>query len=217
MTRTLNIAHRGGAGLKPENSLEAFQKAVAMKIDGVEFDVHLWGEELVVAHDEPTGPVKPTFREVLEVIRPSNLVFFAECKTIPKAYPGIARKMVEAITDMNMVERAIFGSFDHNRVVEAKDHNKKLTTCALSSIRIHDPGRYVRSIGADLYGPSVDVIGLRNLDGRVRKELIDSCDKADVPVWVYTVNEIKDMEKLMNAGASAIMTDYPDRLKELME
>ena len=182
MTKMLNIAHRGGAGLKPENSLEAFRNAVELKVDGVELDVHIWDEELVVVHNEPTGPVKPSFHEALEIIRPTGLLVFAECKTIPKAYPGIARKMIEAITEMNMVERVIFGSFDHNRVVEAKDHNKKITTCALSSIRIHDPGHYVRSIGADIYGPSLDVIGLRNLDGRVRKELIDSCDKAEIPV-----------------------------------
>ena len=36
----LAIAHRGGAGLWPENTLFAFQNAVRIGADALEFDVH---------------------------------------------------------------------------------------------------------------------------------------------------------------------------------
>jgi glycerophosphoryl diester phosphodiesterase len=49
---TLNIAHRGGAGLYPENTLAAFRDAVARGCDGAELDVHLSRDgEVVVFHD----------------------------------------------------------------------------------------------------------------------------------------------------------------------
>lgn len=49
---TLNIAHRGGAGLAPENTLEAFRHAVALGCEILELDVHATQDgELVVAHD----------------------------------------------------------------------------------------------------------------------------------------------------------------------
>ncbi|HEY8394531.1 MAG TPA: glycerophosphodiester phosphodiesterase family protein [Thermaerobacter sp.] len=55
MARTgpLVIAHRGGAGLRPENTLEAFRHAVALGADWLELDVHLTADgEVAVIHDE---------------------------------------------------------------------------------------------------------------------------------------------------------------------
>lgn len=47
-----NIAHRGGAGLQPENTLAAFANAVARGCDGAELDVQLTADgEVVVFHD----------------------------------------------------------------------------------------------------------------------------------------------------------------------
>ncbi len=48
----LAIAHRGGAGVWPENTLFAFRNATKMGVDALEFDVHATGDgELVVIHD----------------------------------------------------------------------------------------------------------------------------------------------------------------------
>ena len=45
-------AHRGGAGLWPENTLEAFGRALALGVSTLELDVHLTaGDDVVVAHD----------------------------------------------------------------------------------------------------------------------------------------------------------------------
>jgi glycerophosphoryl diester phosphodiesterase len=49
---TLNFAHRGGAGLYPENTLAAFADAVGRGCDGAELDVQLSKDgEVVVFHD----------------------------------------------------------------------------------------------------------------------------------------------------------------------
>jgi glycerophosphoryl diester phosphodiesterase len=48
----LVIAHRGASGLTPENTLAAFKLAIALRADGVEFDVQLTADERpVVIHD----------------------------------------------------------------------------------------------------------------------------------------------------------------------
>lgn len=47
-----NIAHRGGAGLRAENTLAAFAHAIALGADGAELDVQLSKDgEVVVFHD----------------------------------------------------------------------------------------------------------------------------------------------------------------------
>jgi glycerophosphoryl diester phosphodiesterase len=52
MPRILNIAHRGGAGLRPENTLSAFRHAAALGADGAELDVQLSADGVVVVHHD---------------------------------------------------------------------------------------------------------------------------------------------------------------------
>jgi len=50
--RTLNIAHRGGGALMPENSLAAVRNAIALGADGAELDVQLSADGVaVIYHD----------------------------------------------------------------------------------------------------------------------------------------------------------------------
>jgi glycerophosphoryl diester phosphodiesterase len=59
------IAHRGGSKVRPENTMAAFDHAVALGVDALECDVHLSRDrEVVVIHDatlqrttDRTGPV----------------------------------------------------------------------------------------------------------------------------------------------------------------
>ncbi len=51
------IGHRGAAGLAPENTLAAFERALAMGVDGVEMDVQLSADgALAVYHDFTLRP-----------------------------------------------------------------------------------------------------------------------------------------------------------------
>jgi glycerophosphoryl diester phosphodiesterase len=60
------MAHRGGSGLWPENTLYAFERAVALGVDVLEMDIHSTADGvLVVIHDstvdrttDGTGPVQ---------------------------------------------------------------------------------------------------------------------------------------------------------------
>lgn len=57
MSRSLNIAHRGGAGLRPENTLAAFAHALDLGVDGFELDVHVAKDgTVVVFHDDALKP-----------------------------------------------------------------------------------------------------------------------------------------------------------------
>ena len=49
---TLNIAHRGFSGQYPENTMIAFEQALAAQADGVETDVHLTRYGVIfICHD----------------------------------------------------------------------------------------------------------------------------------------------------------------------
>jgi glycerophosphoryl diester phosphodiesterase len=52
--RFTNIAHRGGAALRPENTLPAFAHAVELGADVLEMDVHATADGVVVLCHDPT-------------------------------------------------------------------------------------------------------------------------------------------------------------------
>jgi glycerophosphoryl diester phosphodiesterase len=53
LQRPLIYAHRGGAALRPENTLAAFDNGLALGADGLELDVHLSRDGVVVVHHDP--------------------------------------------------------------------------------------------------------------------------------------------------------------------
>jgi glycerophosphoryl diester phosphodiesterase len=53
LPRPLIYAHRGGAALRPENTIKAFDHGLSLGADGLELDVHLSRDgEVVVHHDD---------------------------------------------------------------------------------------------------------------------------------------------------------------------
>ena len=51
----LIIGHKGASSITPENTLKAFQKAIELKADYVEFDIHITKDsEIVIMHDSDT-------------------------------------------------------------------------------------------------------------------------------------------------------------------
>jgi glycerophosphoryl diester phosphodiesterase len=50
--RPLIFAHRGGAGLAPENTLPAFDRGLSLGADGLELDVHLSRDGVPVVHHD---------------------------------------------------------------------------------------------------------------------------------------------------------------------
>ena len=52
--RPLVYAHRGGAALRPENTIAAFDHGLSVGADGLELDVHLSRDGVVVVHHDAT-------------------------------------------------------------------------------------------------------------------------------------------------------------------
>jgi glycerophosphoryl diester phosphodiesterase len=53
-SRPLVYAHRGGAALRPENTIASFDHGLSLGADGLEFDVHLSRDGVVVVHHDAT-------------------------------------------------------------------------------------------------------------------------------------------------------------------
>jgi len=79
--KTRIIAHRGGASLWPENTLMAFDQALRLGCDGLELDLHLTRDEVLVVHHDAALRADSTRRngewlpEVSPPLRLADLTF----------------------------------------------------------------------------------------------------------------------------------------------
>jgi glycerophosphoryl diester phosphodiesterase len=73
--------------------------------------------------------------------------------------------------------------------------------------------------------PSNDLVertvraGARQLAARgdlVTSALVDKAHRAGLQVVAWTINELEQMRRLISAGVDGIMTDYPDRLVNVL-
>lgn len=129
------FAHRGGAGLVPENTLAAFQNGLALGADGIECDVHLSRDGVpVVVHDptlerttDATGPVCE--RTADELARLDAGSRFRRGDAYPYRGQGLGVPTLEAVLRACPDARAI---------IELKGRDPELARAAVEVVRRTD-------------------------------------------------------------------------------
>lgn len=152
----------------------------------------------------------PTLREALQFTKDKDLSVNVEIKDVSDT-PGdadIVQKTVALINEMDMQEHVIISSFNLDYLVLVKQINPELKTAALVK-EMDDPIKLLQDTGADAINPSYDSIK----DTSIIKTLRD----AGYDVYVWTVNDEATMMTLINAGVSGIITDYPQRMFEVLD
>ena len=242
MSKTEVFAHRGASGYAPENTLDAFLLAIEQGADGIELDVQLSKDGVpVVIHDETvdrvtgqSGFVKdftlhelkemvvlrerfakyrdahiPTLREVLDAVRPSGIAVNIELKTGIYWYPEIEQKVADLVKASGMEDKVIYSSFNHYSIQQIKKIVPDAETAYLYSDVILNVEDYAENTGVDGLHPAVYHVKMADF----LKEYLDS----GLNVRVWTVNEKEDMEWLIRAGVTAIITNYPDKAVQIKE
>ncbi len=214
------VAHRGGAGLAPENTITAFAKAEEMGADAIELDVRISSDgRIVVIHDPdlyrvygdrrfvsqmtyeeisavklPGGESTP---ELENVLRDFKIDFFVEIKT-----PSTVPKIIELFRKQpSYVKRCKVISFFHESLQILKGELTSVKTGALLSGFPVDPVSVVKACSADFL--SLDHSG-------VHFSYVSLCHSAGVPVNVWTVNSPGDISKMISMNVDSITSDRPD-------
>lgn len=241
MNSVLNIAHRGAAGYCPENTMTAFRRAIQLGATAIETDVQMTADkELVLIHDEQlqrtagspkmvkdvtfeelqtldagswfdpafSGERVPALRELLELIKPTCLQLNLELKNTFVPYPGLEAAVMEEIRRFEMSERIIISSFNHYSLAECKRLAPEVRTGILYMEGLYEPWDYASRLHADALHPYYYA---------VLPEWVAKAREHGIAYHPYTVNEPEEMRKLLDAGVAGIITDYPDRLAELLQ
>ncbi|EOS54525.1 glycerophosphodiester phosphodiesterase [Paenibacillus barengoltzii] len=240
MSDLINFAHRGAAGYYPENTMLAFAKALELGATGIETDVQMTRDgELVLIHDETlqrtagtpewvkdltlteikqreagswfreefAGERIPTLEELLDLVRNTDTIVNLELKTGVVLYPGIEQKVLDTVRRFGLSERIIISSFNHYSLVECKKLAPDIRTGILYMEGLYEPWDYAKRVGAD---------ALHAYQYALTPELVAEAKANGVVYHPFTVNDTKLMQALIAAGVAGIITDYPDRLAELL-
>ena len=144
----LKIGHRGAKGYCQENTLESFQKALDLGCDGIELDVHLSNDNvLVVIHDDAINRTTTGSGFVSDFT--SSELLKLGIPTLEEVVNLVSKK---AIINIEIkTEKAIF------KVLEfLKKHNSNLHLFQVSSFNWKEPSAqdFTPRKGGDLHWPT---------------------------------------------------------------
>lgn len=228
-------AHRGASGHAPENTLVAFQKAMAMGADGIECDLRESREgDLVVFHDPTikrlTGQagriVDLTLSELKRldigswfapsfagqtVLTASELIDaipppFQLNLEIKAASP---QKVVDLIQKKGIADRVIVSSFDHILLKKVRSLHP---TLPIGYLVDREPLKKILQEARRL-----EAVSIHLASKRVTPDLIEKAHKEKLKVYVYTVNDPVQMASFIEMGVDGLFTNYPDRLAALIK
>ncbi|MEO3786122.1 glycerophosphodiester phosphodiesterase family protein [Actinocorallia sp. B10E7] len=171
----------------------------------------------------PGTPVA-TLQEVCRLIRCAPTVrLCVELKTDPSWADAEVAEFTAAVAGVlnehGLLSRSRLLGFDWRFLKHARRLAPRLGRVALAEpptldpqwLAGSDPDRPVASAfaaGATVYSPQYTILD---------EDVVRESAELGMPVTVWTVNEPEEMERFIRMGVSAIVSDYPDRLRIVAE
>lgn len=222
--RPLIIAHRGASFYHRENTIEAFQAALNMGSEMIEFDVRRTGDGvLVVHHDrdfngadipdltmeqirESSGSARHAVPELPGVLRlcGGKVLLDIELKE-----EGYEEQVLGTVLDFLEPDRFLISSAHETVIRKVKELRPEIRT-GLVLYRGPFPGCLGRLFPASGVRRSrADVLVVSK--GLLKMGFIRFNARLEKPVWVYTVNDREKLGKhIADPGIGGIFTDRPD-------
>ena len=156
------------------------------------------------------GEKIPTLRETLEFCAREKWRVNVEIKdaTSRACDPWIVERTVALIKELGIEDRTLISSFNHAYLRRVRAVSKSMELGALVEKIPADAVSILKELNARSLNP-----GLKGLDVAA----VRAVREAGFDVFVWTVNEESDMKRVIAAGATGIITDFPARLIEFLK
>ena len=200
------IGHRGAMGHEPENTVAAFEKAIALGCDEVETDVWIADDgRLLISHDRPAGGAALTLDAVLDLCR------------------GRVGVNVELKAEGDEARAAETGRHVAKRLAERTDPDAYVSSFwwpALQGAQAAAPAIRRAFIFSDSPDRDALIASARSLGlwalhpnrAYVTRELVDAAHAAGLRVNAWTVNDLDEITAFAALGVDGIMSNWPERI-----
>ena len=200
------IGHRGAKGHSPENTIESFDKALALGCDEIETDVWLVDDgRLLISHDRPGPDVKLTLEEVLDFCRGKMGVNVElKCEMSEKGAHQTGASVGKLLTERGDPD-AYVSSFWWAALEGTRVAGPAVRRAFLFADSPHRSSLMESARGMRLWA-------LHPNRTYVTPELVKAAHAAGVKVNAWTVNEPREIALFAEWGVDGIMSDYPERV-----
>jgi glycerophosphoryl diester phosphodiesterase len=221
-------AHRGHARAAPENTLSAIRKAIESGADYVEVDVQQTADGVaVLLHDRDlkrvasvsrrldeltydevrkldvgrwfdpafAGERVPTLEEAIRLCR-GRIKMNLELKVFGPSR-RLAREVARLVREHDFESDCIVTSFRSDALTEARQQNPRLRTGLIVAHALGDVSRL-----------EVEVLSVRV--EHLTDRLLRAAHRRGMEVHVWTVNEARQMARLIKRGVDNVLTSDPD-------
>jgi glycerophosphoryl diester phosphodiesterase len=203
------------------------RKALELGADGIEVDVHFVDSELIVIHDDTlrrttNGSGRVADKSFAE-LRALNAGFGERIPTLPEVFetvahravinvelkgPGTATPVAALIGDYVRQrgwrwEEFIVSSFDHSQIKQAKQIAPELRTAALIKSVPRSQAAFAEELGA---------YSVNSSKRCVTPTLVADAHRRGLKVFVYTINQPKEIAHMTALGVDGVFSDFPDRV-----
>ena len=242
------ISHRGESIDAPENTLSAFRLAMERDTDGIETDIHLTSDGILVCiHDSDTGRVGdrnlhietstfaeaetidvsngkpefkgekiPTFRSVLDILKPGKLFYVEVKENDERVLPAMLREIDAAGVPH---EQIVMISFHKEIVTASKLRMPDIKTLWLTSFSEENGGvsPTPEETIAFLKEAKADGIDAHALEKAFDAAYIKALKDAGFHVAVWTVDDAGTAERYAAMGVDSITSDCAAKLRALLK
>ena len=224
------IAHRGASGLEPENTCAAFIAAGNRSYFGIETDVHQTADgKFIIIHDDTTSRVSQkdltveqtdfeTLRQVQlsdplgpprkDLFLPSLEEYLSICKKYEKTAvlelknpmtPDAVQRIVDIVSALGYLDRTLFISFYPENLVALREMQPNQPVQLLVD-RIPDPQALLTFLKQHRFGLDANYQA-------VTPEIVRLMHEHRIEVNVWTVDDPRDAEKLLDMGVDYITSN----------
>jgi glycerophosphoryl diester phosphodiesterase len=243
--KPLVIAHRGGAQESTENTIGAFQRAVKIGAAGIETDIRLTRDGVIVVyHDEYFGRVEG-LSERQRTRRVSDLTYseLAASTLIPvgddngsRHVPTLDDLLANVKSVLLNIELKRCARFDElvNKTINTLKHFREVDRVVLETPDLATAEKVRAALGPRLklhinpgyddkvpYSEALERVlkfkphSISVSYKKLSKEIVELAHESGVEVWVWTVNNPDIAQAMALLGVDAVKTDAPSLLKEL--
>ncbi|WP_407269780.1 glycerophosphoryl diester phosphodiesterase membrane domain-containing protein [Radiobacillus sp. PE A8.2] len=228
-------SHRGDLQSAPENSISSIRAAIDKGVDTIEIDVQMTKDKVIVLNhdinlrrtadvrskisemtyeevlkldigrlfsDEFIGEKIPTLDQVMEEIKQTDIQLLIDVKSVD-TNEDFAEELVKIIEKHNMVEATYVQSFNYEDIKDIKQLN--------SDIKI---GQIMYLSAGDLEDLDVDFYAIKQT--MLTQRFVNNAKKLDREVWVWTVNNKRNIREVLKYDIDGIITDYPERVYQVL-
>ncbi|MCW8832941.1 MAG: glycerophosphodiester phosphodiesterase family protein [Colwellia sp.] len=224
----LVFAHRGASGAEPENTLRAIQVALDAKVDGIEIDTHEVDGKLFVIHDRwlhrTTSGKGQIYNYKYEQLRSLDAGLGEPIPTLDEVLLLVAGKCTINIelkgvnnvallfdyldhaiqTTALATEDILLSSFNHRLLHKINLQRSDIAVGALTACYPLEYAKFAEQLNAYSVHLDVDFIS---------KHFVEDAHSRGLKVFVYTVDELEDINAMKALGVDGIFSNFPTRAK----